>query len=214
MTVEIISWSISTKVWDRAGIELSTPVSTVRLASVARHLTDSVTRPVPLCSLVIFQGIKPESLRNPKPLCFSRVWVGPGPLSLLWIRGCNSLIRTFLAHIPFRTQRRHLMTRLFVAMTLQNNEELDSIIDNITPGRLQSKTLILSTNVDQKSLETEFSIAICRPTGDKWQSKPLFLAIFDPRLSILKSVFGCQLLGVNIYEPLFFVSSPQSVLVW
>ena len=27
----------------------------------------------------------------------------------------------------------------------------------------QSKTLILSTNVDQKSLETGFSIAICRP---------------------------------------------------
>ena len=36
-----------------------------------------------------------------------------------------------------------------------------------TPGRRQSKTLILSTNVDQKSLGTEFSIAICRPTGDK-----------------------------------------------
>ena len=41
----------------------------------------------------------------------------------------------------------------------------------------QSKMLILSTNVDQKSLETEFLIAICRPTGDKWQSKTPFLAI-------------------------------------
>ena len=40
MTVEIISWSISTKVWDRAGIELATPGSAVRLASVARHVTD------------------------------------------------------------------------------------------------------------------------------------------------------------------------------
>ena len=38
----------------------------------------------------------------------------------------------------------------------------------ITPDRWQSKTLMLSTNVDGKSLETEFSIAICRPTGDKW----------------------------------------------
>ena len=36
MTVEIISWSISTKVWDRAGIELATPGSAVRHASVAR----------------------------------------------------------------------------------------------------------------------------------------------------------------------------------
>ena len=45
MTVEIISRSISTKVWDRAGIELATPGSAVRLASVARHVTDCTTRP-------------------------------------------------------------------------------------------------------------------------------------------------------------------------
>ena len=57
--------------------------------------------------------------------------------------------------------------------------------------------LILSTNVDQKSLETEFSIAICRPTGDKCQSKTLFIAIFYPRSSIVKSVFDCRLSGVN-----------------
>ena len=48
----------------------------------------------------------------------------------------------------------------------------------ITPSRWRSKTLILSTNVDQKSLETEFLIAIFHPTGDKWQSKTLFLSIF------------------------------------
>ena len=40
MTVEIISQSISTKVWDRAGIELATPGSAVRHTSVARHITD------------------------------------------------------------------------------------------------------------------------------------------------------------------------------
>ena len=33
------------KVWDRAGIELATPGSAVRLASVARHVTDCATRP-------------------------------------------------------------------------------------------------------------------------------------------------------------------------
>ena len=33
-----------------------------------------------------------------------------------------------------------------------------------TLGRRQSKTLILSRNVDHKSIETVFSIAICRPT--------------------------------------------------
>ena len=53
--------------------------------------------------------------------------------------------------------------------------------------------LVLSTNVNRKSLETEFSIAICRPTGDKWQPKTLFLANFDPRSSICKSVFECRL---------------------
>ena len=35
------------------------------------------------------------------------------------------------------------------------------------PDRRQSKTLILSMNVDQNWSETEFLIAICRPTGDK-----------------------------------------------
>ena len=45
MTVEIISWSISTKVWDRAGIELATPGSTVSFTSVTRHVTDCATRP-------------------------------------------------------------------------------------------------------------------------------------------------------------------------
>ena len=57
--------------------------------------------------------------------------------------------------------------------------------------------LILLTNVDKKSLETEFLIAICRPTGDKWQSKTLYLAIFDPRSSIVKSVYDCRLSCVD-----------------
>ena len=65
-----------------------------------------------------------------------------------------------------------------------------------TPHRRQSKTLIPSTNVDQNSLGTEFSIAICRSTGDKWLSKTLFLASFDPRSSIVKSVCDCRLSGV------------------
>ena len=39
MTVEIISGSISTKVWDQAGIKLGTPVSAVR------HYTDCATLP-------------------------------------------------------------------------------------------------------------------------------------------------------------------------
>ena len=40
-------------------------------------------------------------------------------------------------------------------------------------------------------------IAISRWTGDKWQMKTLFLAIFDPPLSIVKSVFDCRLSSVE-----------------
>ena len=65
-----------------------------------------------------------------------------------------------------------------------------------TPVRRHSKTSLLSTNVDQKLFETEFLIAINRPTGDKWQSKMLFLASFDPRSLIVKSVFDCHLPSV------------------
>ena len=37
------------------------------------------------------------------------------------------------------------------------------LLSIITPGRRQSKTLIISTNLDQKSLETEHSIAMLSP---------------------------------------------------
>ena len=47
MTIEIISWSISTKEWDRAEIELPTPVSAVKHASVVRHITEWATQPGP-----------------------------------------------------------------------------------------------------------------------------------------------------------------------
>ena len=39
------SWSISTNVWDRAGIKLATPGSEVRHASAAWHVTNCTTRP-------------------------------------------------------------------------------------------------------------------------------------------------------------------------
>ena len=45
MTAEIISWWISMKVWDLPLIELATHGSAIRLASVARHITDCPTQP-------------------------------------------------------------------------------------------------------------------------------------------------------------------------
>ena len=51
-------------------------------------------------------------------------------------------------------------------------------------GGNQKHSLLL-TKADQKSLETQFLIAICRQVGDKWQSKSLFLTIFDLCSSIV-----------------------------
>ena len=51
---------------------------------------------------------------------------------------------------------------------------------------MQLKCLILWTNVDHNKLDTEFLIAICRLTGDKWKLKTLFLSIFNPNSSIVR----------------------------
>ena len=45
MVIEIISRSISTNVWDGAGINLTTPGSADRFASVARHVIDCACCP-------------------------------------------------------------------------------------------------------------------------------------------------------------------------
>ena len=64
----------------------------------------------------------------------------------------------------------------------------------ITPDRRQSKTLILSTNVDQISLETVFDCHLS-PDWRQMAIKTLFLAIFL-FLFDFKSVFDCRLSGV------------------
>ena len=63
-------------------------------------------------------------------------------------------------------------------MSAEFHNELQLIPHRVGGNRKRS---FQSTNVDQKSLETAFSIAICRQSGDKWQSKTLFLSIFDLR---------------------------------
>ena len=45
------------------------------------------------------------------------------------------------------------------------------------PDMRQSKTLLTIDERGSKLLETWFSIAICRQSGDKWKSKTLFLTI-------------------------------------
>ena len=63
----------------------------------------------------------------------------------------------------------------------------------ITPDRQQSETLI--NTIDErrsKIVRNRVFVAICRLTGDKWQSKTLFLAILILVRQLL-SVFDCSL---------------------
>ena len=58
------------------------------------------------------------------------------------------------------------MSRRICHSIRSNKEELfifKIFFKSFAPDKRQSKTLILSTDVDKKSLETGFSIAICRP---------------------------------------------------
>ena len=65
-----------------------------------------------------------------------------------------------------------------------------------TPGRRQSKTPILSGNVYHKIVRNGVFDCI---------SKTLFLSIFDPRSSIVDSVFDCRLPGVATFFYVFYV---------
>ena len=69
-----------------------------------------------------------------------------------------------------------------------------------TPDRGQSNTLSTMTNTGQKSTETVFFIAICCQCGDKWQSKTLFLTIFDICSSIVL-VFSIATYPVRFHTP-------------
>ena len=81
-------------------------------------------------------------------------------------------------------------------------------VAGITSDRRQLKTLILSMNIDQKSLETEFSIAICRLTGDIWPSKTLLAIqnkIFEPGSRLFRAfsiaaypLWACNLISTFV----------------
>ena len=83
MTVEIISRSVSTKVWDQAGIELTTPGSANRLASGARQDTSCTMRPGDLQTTVILKyttespDFSWHSLQQEFKQCFQRKTMSP-----------------------------------------------------------------------------------------------------------------------------------------
>ena len=62
MTIEIISWSISMQILDRAWIELGAPGSPVRCASLVRNVTDCAALPCPVkLSYEFNRPYKPEN---------------------------------------------------------------------------------------------------------------------------------------------------------
>ena len=90
-------------------------------------------------------------------------------MSALLCRNTSISIGLHCIKIPKNVQLSFYLSLLLNVFITRNHTN--------TPGRRQSKTPILSRNVDQISIETVFSIAICRHTGDKWESKKLFLSI-------------------------------------
>ena len=79
--------------------------------------------------------------------------------------------------------------RYIVANILWRNDQTISITIKYAPLSYRTggnrKRSEQSMNAVHKSLETVFSIAICRELGDKRQSKTLFLTILDLRSSIV-----------------------------
>ena len=65
------------------------------------------------------------------------------------------------------------LVTMYQKSDLKNSRPLQPLPHRIGEND-RKRQYYISTNVDKKLLETEFSIASCRPTGDKWQSKTLF----------------------------------------
>ena len=82
------------------------------------------------------------------------------------------------------------------------------------------------TNAGLKSLETVFSIVICRQSGDKWQSKTLLVKIFDLRPSIVltfpiaaypvckhkSEILPCDVLICTLCHTKFIVSNAMDTI--
>ena len=111
MTVEIISWSISTKVWDRTGIKLATPGSAVRYASVARHVTDYAKRPGDL------EHPSSSGDLSPWPL----FWGGGGTIMSSIDQICLSAawLSAFLSYHPCLTDGPVCMSQTYVPLCLK-----------------------------------------------------------------------------------------------
>ena len=77
---------------------------------------------------------------------------------------------------------------------------------------LPSTTVILFPSADSRRVY-EFVIAICRPTGDKWQSETQFIGIFNPRSLIVKIIFDRRLSGVVKWSQIYIFSCDLAYLI-
>ena len=82
--------------------------------------------------------------------------------------------------------------RKVISLFIIHERQFYSTVSSITPGRRQLITLILLTNIDH---------SVFGAIGNKWQSKTLFLAIFDLRsLIVIKTIFNCRLPVVSMSQ--------------
>ena len=65
----------------------------------------------------------------------------------------------------------------------------------------------------KKSLETVFSIAICRQSGDKWQSKTLFLTTFVDSINVCR-LPGVEILYINFRQTMVPFLIKLHVIPW
>ena len=105
-----------------------------------------------------------------------------GVLLMKW----NYCLKNWMAHLSYAEWN------YVTDLTEEHKRKVSSVT---TPGRRQSRTLILSRNQDQNSLETEFSIAIWRQIATETTVSIDFYSAF------VDSVFDCHLPGVVTIKP-------------
>ena len=110
--------------------------------------------------------------------------------------------------------------RYIVANILWINNQTISITIKYSPLSYRTggnrKRSEQSMNAVHKSLKFVFSIAICRQSGDKRQSKTLFLTILDLRSSIVLTFSIAAYLKclLNIYYWIHSQNNPKQGLLW
>ena len=153
MTIEIISRSIVTKEWDRARIKLATPGSAVRLASVARHVTDSLRCPVHILIWIKFNpvNIKTLNLKSCNLLFVYNAALHPSQQYFSHVTNYN--LQNVCWSVDTRDMRINWKNRLI------------SILDIHRKISIQYISLSITQNAD---LDKVSIFCICFPTKHTW----------------------------------------------